>query len=288
MNSYGGYSKKGYAPYNPKKKNQDALVMAEDPKTRSLFLCVMDGHGEDGDKVSHNIKGKLANYLFNHKDFAKDIKAALSDVIARCETEILRDSSIETDFSGTTFVCAVIRGNRCTMANIGDSRVSLAYRNSSGDMSAVALTIDHKPDLPAEKARIQNKGGRVFAVEYDDGIDGPARVWLGHMDVPGLAMSRSLGDVVAHSAGVSSEPEVFEYDFNQDREDIILVLASDGLWEFMNDKEVMDIAINTAEPRFAVDQLISESNERWMKEEQVIDDTTVCVAFLSNFKPVSK
>ena len=30
-------------------------------------------------------------------------------------------------------------------------------------------------------------------MEYDDGIDGP-RVWLGHMDVPGLAMSRSLGD----------------------------------------------------------------------------------------------
>ena len=43
INSYGGYSKKGYAPYNPKKKNQDALVMAEDPKTRSLLLSVMDG-----------------------------------------------------------------------------------------------------------------------------------------------------------------------------------------------------------------------------------------------------
>jgi hypothetical protein len=41
VNSYGGYSKKGYAPYNPRKKNQDALIMAEDPKTRSLFLCVM-------------------------------------------------------------------------------------------------------------------------------------------------------------------------------------------------------------------------------------------------------
>jgi len=90
VNSYGGYSKKGYAPYNPKKKNQDALVMAEDPKTRSLFLCVMDGHGEDGDKVSQNIKGKLANYLFNHRDFATDIKAAIADVVARCETEILR------------------------------------------------------------------------------------------------------------------------------------------------------------------------------------------------------
>ncbi len=43
---------------------------------------------------------------------------------------------------------------------------------------------------PDEKARILAAGGRVFAVEYDDGVDGPPRVWLGHMDVPGLAMSR--------------------------------------------------------------------------------------------------
>lgn len=124
----------------------------------------------------------------------------------------------------------------------------------------------------------------MFAVEYDDGVDGPARVWLGHMDVPGLAMSRSLCDAVAHSAGVSSEPEFFEYDFNQDREDLILVMASDGLWEFMSDQEVMEVAFQTTEPRFAVDRLISESNERWMREEQVIDDTTVCVAFLGNFQ----
>lgn len=284
VNSYGGYSKKGYAPYNPKKKNQDALIMAEDPKTRSLLFCVMDGHGEDGDKVSQNIKSKFANNLFKHKDFATDIKAALADVIARCEADILRESSIETDFSGTTFTCAVIRENQCTLCNIGDSRSTIGYRNSTGGITAEALTIDHKPDLPAEKARIEAKGGRVFAVEYDDGVDGPARVWLGHMDVPGLAMSRSLGDAVAHSAGVSSEPEFIEYSFNPDREDLILVMASDGLWEFMTDQEVMDLAFTTTEPRFAVDRLISESNERWMREEQVIDDTTVCVAFLGNFQ----
>lgn len=90
INSYGGYSKKGYAPYNPKKKNQDALIMAEDPKTRSLFLCVLDGHGEDGDKVAQSIKGKFANYLFKHRSFADDIKTAIADVVAKVESEILR------------------------------------------------------------------------------------------------------------------------------------------------------------------------------------------------------
>jgi hypothetical protein len=54
----------------------------------------------------------------------------------------------------------------------------------------VDVSNDHKPDLVEEKARILAAGGRVFAVEYDDGISGPQRVWLGHMDIPGLAMSR--------------------------------------------------------------------------------------------------
>ena len=85
-------------------------------------------------------------------------------------------------------------------------------------------------------------------------MDGPPRVWLGHMDVPGLAMSRSLCDGVAHTAGVSSEPEFNDYEFNLGREDIILVMASDGLWEFMSNQEVMDIALHTTEPRFAVDR----------------------------------
>lgn len=83
---------------------------------------------------------------------------------------------------------------------------------------------------------------------------------------------------------MSSEPEFFEYEFSKGRDDLILVMASDGLWEFMTDQEVIDIAGATTEPRFAVDRLISESNERWMREEQVIDDTTVCVAFLDLFQ----
>ena len=64
--------------------------MAEDPKTRSLVLCVLDGHGEDGDKVAQYIKGKLANYLFKHRDFAIDVRSAVSDTIAKLELEVLQ------------------------------------------------------------------------------------------------------------------------------------------------------------------------------------------------------
>jgi serine/threonine protein phosphatase PrpC len=61
------------------------------------------------------------------------------------------EASIETDFSGTTFTCAIIRNNKCTLCNVGDSRTSIGFRNKDGGVSAESLTIDHKPDLPAEK-----------------------------------------------------------------------------------------------------------------------------------------
>lgn len=61
------------------------------------------------------------------------------------------EASIETDFSGTTFTCAIIRNNKCTLCNVGDSRTSIGFRNKDGGVTAESLTIDHKPDLPAEK-----------------------------------------------------------------------------------------------------------------------------------------
>jgi len=37
---------------------------------------------------------------------------------------------------------------------------------------------------------------------------GPHRVWMRHGPMLGLAMSRSLGDRLAHSVGVSAVPQV--------------------------------------------------------------------------------
>jgi serine/threonine protein phosphatase PrpC len=125
---------------------------------------------------------------------------------------LFTDASIDTEFSGTTCVLGTIRDKRLTVINIGDSRIILGRKTASGRYEAVEVSDDHKPDRPDEQKRIESRGGRVFAVEYDDGIDGPARVWLGHMDIPGLAMSRSLGDTVAHTAGVLSSPEYHKVD----------------------------------------------------------------------------
>jgi serine/threonine protein phosphatase PrpC len=163
--------------------------MADDPHTNSLVLCVLDGHGEHGDAVSLTFREQLVTEMFNHPAWATNLQDACTDAIAKVEKNLLRNYRIDSEFSGTTLSMAIVRGNHLTGVNIGDSRVILG-KEDGGRLIGQEITFDHKPDSPKEKERILACGGRVFAVEYDDGIDGPPRVWLGHMDVPGLAMSR--------------------------------------------------------------------------------------------------
>lgn len=59
------------------------------------------------------------------------------------------------------------------------------------------------------------------------------------MEVPGLAMSRSLGDKAGRDVGVISDPEIFETILNE--EDRFLIIASDGVWEFLTNEEVTTI-----------------------------------------------
>jgi len=65
---------------------------------------------------------------------------------------------------------------------------------------------------------------------------GPYRVWLKNEQAPGLAMSRSIGDLVAQSAGVISTPEMKQVLKNS--ETYAIVIASDGVWEFLSNERI--------------------------------------------------
>jgi len=49
-------------------------------------------------------------------------------------------------------------------------------------------------------------------------------------------MTRSFGDQVAASVGIIAEPEITHWNFT--KEDKFLILASDGIWEFIDSEEV--------------------------------------------------
>lgn len=68
---------------------------------------------------------------------------------------------------------------------------------------------------------------------------GPYRVWLQQSWVPGLAMSRALGDAVAHTVGVTSQPDTEVFTIT--RQDRFLILASDGIWEFIDGQGAVEM-----------------------------------------------
>jgi serine/threonine protein phosphatase PrpC len=102
-----------------------------------------------------------------------------------------------------------------------------------------------------------------------------------------LRVPRSLGDAVAHTAGVISDPEFTEKELDPSS-DRVIVVATDGLWEFVNNDETINLLSPTPGPAEAVDCLVKEANARWMQEEQVIDDTTVIVAHLFDYKATNE
>ena len=111
-------------------------------------------------------------------------------------------------FSGSTIIGCYMFQNKLFTCNVGDSR-AIVGSCDMGKWSATPLSEDHKPNLPKEAERIKKMNGRIEAYtdEYGEAI-GPLRVWIQNDSVPGLAMTRSFGDLVGASVGVSPVPEI--------------------------------------------------------------------------------
>jgi serine/threonine protein phosphatase PrpC len=61
------------------------------------------------------------------------------------------------------------------------------------------------------------------------------------------------------------------------------VIASDGVWEFLDNEKVCSIVnpfYEKNDPEGACEAIIKESTERWQKEEIIIDDITVVIIFM--------
>jgi serine/threonine protein phosphatase PrpC len=94
-------------------------------------------------------------------------------------------------------------------------------------------------------------------------------------------MTRSFGDAVASRVGVIAEPEMSEIILNKD--DKVIVLASDGVWEFLKNEDVGRIVYPYYLKRNAegaAESLVREAFKKWKKIDNTIDDITCIVIFL--------
>eukprot|EP00929_Paragymnodinium_shiwhaense_P108622 TRINITY_DN74933_c0_g1_i1.p1 TRINITY_DN74933_c0_g1~~TRINITY_DN74933_c0_g1_i1.p1 ORF type:complete len:434 (+),score=85.59 TRINITY_DN74933_c0_g1_i1:159-1460(+) len=252
--------------------------------------CVADGHGPAGHDMSALLVQWLPLLVLRDPALAAQsgriipndpqavfdgIAAAfrkLGPVMARASNQTMEDQ-----FSGTTAVFALCAHGVIHTANVGDSRAVLGCPASALEGSpssrqaadARSLTRDHSLTDALERRRIESQGGKVQG----------NRVWTNSPPYVGLNMSRSFGDVLLHSAGVSDVADVAGC-FLDDRSDQFVMLASDGIWEHFSSEQSVDClasCLQRADAQDAAATFTRQATEVWRQRTEggSRDDITV-------------
>ena len=232
------------------KPNQDAVTVSTHARSGARLLAVFDGHGELGHEVSRIFADNVARLVFGHPLFLSphaDVVGALVATLAALEERAIAE--FDCTLSGSTGCVAVVLEDTIYVANVGDSRAILVRRTPPPSVSTfgaghvwsvVPLTTDHAPECAKERARIERAGGCVRAIQYDTFV-GPLRIWRSDAESPGLAMTRSFGDLDGKRAGIIATPQISVH--HRAADDAFLLLATDGLFAFTTNERVCDILV---------------------------------------------
>ncbi|XP_058114436.1 probable protein phosphatase 2C 66 [Magnolia sinica] len=205
------------------------------------------------------------------------LKQAFLKSFKLMDKELKLHPTIDCFCSGSTAVTLVKQGQDLVIGNVGDSRAVLGTRDKDNSLIAEQLTVDLKPNLPREAARIQQCKGRVFALQDEPEV---ARVWLPNNDSPGLAMARAFGDFCLKDFGLISVPDI-SYRYLTERDEFI-VLATDGVWDVLSNKEVVDIVASAPSRSTSARALVDYAVRAWRFKfpTSKIDDCAVVCLFL--------
>ena len=246
------------------------------------------------------------------------IESACATAHKQCN-RALHKSQIDDSLSGTTAISCYIHGqrNKITVCNVGDSRAVLGSHvinrngsNISDAYEALPLSIDQTPYRRDERKRIRKYGARILTLDqiegYDDkninynddddddnnnnkdlgkeiDVDGdPPRIWHPDHNFPGTAFTRSIGDSFAEKLGVFAEPEIITRHLGKG--DDIIVLASDGVFEFLTSQNVINICAKyrDKDPLVACKEVVAESYSLWLQYELRTDDITMICMFIDS------
>ncbi|KAK7374384.1 hypothetical protein VNO80_07814 [Phaseolus coccineus] len=217
-----------------------------------------------------------------HPEIFQTLRESFLKAFKVMDRELKTHQSIDCFCSGTTAVTLIKQGHDLIVGNVGDSRAVLGTREIDDSLVAVQLTVDLKPNLPAEEERIRSCKGRVFALHDEPEV---ARVWLPNNDSPGLAMARAFGDFCLKDFGLISVPEMSYRRLTE--KDEFIVLATDGIWDVLSNKEVVDIVAATSRRSSAARALVESAVRAWRYKYPTskVDDCAVVCLFLNSASP---
>ncbi|CAN7009710.1 unnamed protein product [Brassica rapa subsp. trilocularis] len=211
----------------------------------------------------------------SHSELFQTLKEAFLKAYKVVDRELIFNGSVDCFCSGTTAVTLIKQGEYLVVGNVGDSRAVMGTRDGENGLVAVQLTVDLKPNLPAEEERIKKCRGRVFALKDEPEV---CRVWLPNCDSPGLAMARAFGDFCLKNFGLISVPDVSFRRLTE--KDEFIVLASDGIWDVLSNEEVVGIVASAPSRSSAARAVVESAVRAWRYKyptSKVDDCAAVCL-----------
>lgn len=257
------------------------------------LLCVVcDGHGDRGEVISSRVS-RMLPYLLSQKIETEELSLpeALVPAFLAAQADLERNFGPAQVYSGATVALLCVRedGSSAWVAHAGDSRVVLA---DLAQNTVLFESDEHKAHDPEENCRLRAAGAQIIQKTYENG-ELVSRVFVPRTGVPGLAMSRSLGDGCLKKYGVTAEPEVRDIsDLWHACDAPAVVLASDGLWDTFSAeetvKELSRLRAGGGDVLLGVEDLCGRSQQRWIQMEgDYCDDITIlCVAPRSSLGPL--
>eukprot|EP00971_Amphidinium_carterae_P101528 2009647-Amphidinium_carterae.1 len=180
----------------------------------------------------------------------------------------MKDSTVPAGRNGCTCIVGWLEEvedsdkQKLHVAHVGDSRAVCLYCSGDGKSQARPLTRETTVESMAdEKARIEACEGQII---NNNVFYGPQ----------GIAMTRSLGNVVMMRAGVVPTPLVESFELSKET---VLVFATDGVWDVLSNEQVAEIVHEgmVEEGRTTqqtAERLSDEAKKAWIGTLPLLDD----------------
>lgn len=258
---------------------QDNFSVSKLPEGWEVYV-VCDGHGHDAHWPAQRVVTVLP-YILQCQACADllrqgRVEDALRQAFVDAQADLQGESErhgINLAFAGCTVLCMLYdpEAQKVWVAHAGDSRALLI---SPGE-GVIHQSADHKPCVPEERARVVASGGEVRVADGEVHHDAPERVYMVGRNYPALALSRCLGDLVAHTCGVICDPDIVQWDVSKHPRAMLLA-ATDGIWEFIDSQSASSKIFNAlqsgASQQEALQSLVEHAQKLWADEDPAYCD----------------
>lgn len=253
----------------------------------AVLLAVCDGHDDDGQVSRHVAEHWVSAWEDRWRQqqlpFAEEEWQICCRDICLTTDDALRKSKLR---GGSVGVLLVVTETHVVVANVGDCRCILVQRPKKADTTVTelvevteqmtlkddgppqqeealsdgvssaaaaaytvtALSTDHKPDLPVERARIEKAGLSIMEETIRERNDDEVITTIAKINLSDgnrLACSRAFGDfeykanatLAPEEQAVTAVPEVVVHSRCVE-DDVFLIAACDGVWDVMTNESV--------------------------------------------------